>query len=401
MATEEMDVNERFKYLRMMQERYQQADRKTKGRLLDEMEAITGLHRKYLSHRMQERQLYRQPRTHPRSVIYGPDVQQIIAVVAETLDWICAERLLPTLAETAQHLERFGELSLSPKVLTQLQQISLSTLRRILQPLQPPRLPQAHRGRRAENSAQAQVPIRIIPWQEPEPGHFEVDLVHHQRAGQDGEFVCTLQCIDVLTGWSERIALSGYSFEAMWKALHTFHQHCPIPVREIHSDNGSEFVNHTLIAYFGQELCHTLFSRGRPGYHNDNRFVEQKNSSLVRAYLGDLYLHTPQHRHLLNELYEQMWLYYNCFQPVLRQLARRVVVRADGICRVIRQQDEAKTPLQRLLAAKPPVSSATAQRLQQLHDQTNPRQLRAQIRQQLDELSHLSLEDERRLASLR
>ena len=36
MATEEeMDVKERFKYLRMMKRRYEKADRKTKGRLLE------------------------------------------------------------------------------------------------------------------------------------------------------------------------------------------------------------------------------------------------------------------------------------------------------------------------------------------------------------------------------
>ncbi len=44
MATEEkMDVKERFKYLRMMKGRYRKADRRTKGRLLDEMETMTGL----------------------------------------------------------------------------------------------------------------------------------------------------------------------------------------------------------------------------------------------------------------------------------------------------------------------------------------------------------------------
>ena len=49
MTTEqEMPINDRFDYLRRVKRRYVQADRKERGRLLDEMEAVTGLHRKSL-----------------------------------------------------------------------------------------------------------------------------------------------------------------------------------------------------------------------------------------------------------------------------------------------------------------------------------------------------------------
>ena len=45
---DEMTIDERRKYLRKMQRRYAKADRIEKGKLLDEMEQVTGLHRKYL-----------------------------------------------------------------------------------------------------------------------------------------------------------------------------------------------------------------------------------------------------------------------------------------------------------------------------------------------------------------
>ncbi len=47
-AEEKMTIEERFRYLRRMQKRYRKADREERGRLLDEMEAYTGLHRKSL-----------------------------------------------------------------------------------------------------------------------------------------------------------------------------------------------------------------------------------------------------------------------------------------------------------------------------------------------------------------
>ncbi len=43
---EKMTINERRKYLRLIKKRYLKASKLERGRLLDEMEAITGLHRK-------------------------------------------------------------------------------------------------------------------------------------------------------------------------------------------------------------------------------------------------------------------------------------------------------------------------------------------------------------------
>lgn len=49
MADEEtMTIHERYKYLRIMQEQYLQANKTGKQQLLSEMETVTGLHRKSL-----------------------------------------------------------------------------------------------------------------------------------------------------------------------------------------------------------------------------------------------------------------------------------------------------------------------------------------------------------------
>jgi hypothetical protein len=45
---DEMTINERYKYLRKMQKRYKEAREKEHRELLDEMQEITGYHRKYL-----------------------------------------------------------------------------------------------------------------------------------------------------------------------------------------------------------------------------------------------------------------------------------------------------------------------------------------------------------------
>lgn len=392
MATEKMNIDERYKLLRVLQEQYRQADRRGKADLLDHLEVITELHRKHLIACLHNADLRRHPRHRERTRVYGPEVEEVVRVVADTLDWIGAERLQPGLATTAQHLARFGHLTLTDTLLAQLQQVSIATVRRILyrigRPADAP--PQARRGRRPDSVAQALVPVGVIPWDEPEPGHFEADLVLHNCADQEGPFVCSLQLVDVLTGWSERFAVLGYEFAEMWQAIQAFRARCPIPVREIHTDNGSEFINLPFISHFGQEAVHARLTRGRPGHKNDNRFVEQKNSSLIRAYVDHLPLYTATHRALLDQLYEDMWCYYNLFQPVLRQTSRRAESTASGLVRIVRTQDNAATPLERLLRAKPPLARETAERLQALHHNTDPLALKRRIHRQLGELARLA-----------
>jgi len=400
MAEAEMTINARFEYLKVMQAKYRMApDRKTKSRLLDEMESVTHLGRKHLIALMNGSTIQRRKRSGERRRVYDDEVAQAIEKVADALDWICQERLQPTLLKTAKHLIGFGEMEAAPEVLAKLGSISIATVGRILRRIRPSeRLPRPYPGRRAETSAQQAVPISIIPWDEPEPGHFEVDLVHHGSPNADGKLVCTIQFIDVLTGWSERFAIMGLTFDAVWDAMERFRRRCPIPVREIHSDNGGEFINWLLIAYFGEELVRISQTRGRPGYHNDNRFVEQKNSSLVRAYLGKLPLHTHTQRRALDQMYEDMWLYYNFFQPVLRQTMRKPVRGADGIIRIRRKQDRARTPLDRLLSAEPPISRQSGEQLLQLYHQTNPLALKRGIHAQIKTLNSMVPDDAKEAA---
>jgi len=382
-----MSIDVRFEYLRAMQVLYRKADVTEKIRMLNEMQQVTGQTRKHLTYQMGRPDLYRRRRSRERERTYGDDVVAAITVIAGAHDWICARRLLPTLLRTARDMIVWQELQVESDVLAKLGKISLSTLGRILPEIRPKEsLPRAYPGRPAETKAQQAVPETIIPWHETEPGHFEVDLVHHGVPDEDGHLICTIQFIDVLTGWSERLGIMGYTFDTVWQAVMAFKSRCPISVREFHTDNGSEFINMALITAFGQEMVDAQQTRGRPHHSNDNRFVEQKNSSLVRAYFGYAQLNTYQQLEMLNHLYADMWLYYNFFQPVLRQVARTAVKGEDHIVRIHRRQDCAKTPLDRLIEAKPPISKEIRTRLLALREETNLAALNRKIHGQLDAL---------------
>jgi hypothetical protein len=385
---EKMTIDERYKLLRIVQEDYRQAKRKERSQLLDHMERVTGLNRKTLIRHMNG-QIERKARRKQRGKTYGHEMDDALRVISETLDYICAERITPHLVSTAKHLAAHNELELSPGLLEKLERISVSTVRRRLKKFA--RLEQWHlprrQGPKQRNPVTRNIPTKRIPWNEQEPGHFEVDLVHHCGPSPSGHYVHTLQMIDVATGWSERVAVLGRSQRVIADAFVRILTHLPFRVREIHPDNGAEFLNPHLVRLWKDRVKGVHLSRSRPFHKNDNRFVEQKNLTLVRAYLGDWRLDTVAQTRLLNQLYDKMWLYYNFFQPVMR-LTEKTINSGDQAHRVRRRYGPAQTPFQRLCATNA-ISDAQRQRLQRLQDQTNPRRLRQEIYDLLDQLFSL------------
>jgi len=384
---EQMTINERRKYLYLVKKRYLKANRLERGRLLDEMEAVTGLHRKSLI-RLMSGNLERKPRRKQRGRTYGPEVDDALRVISESLDHICAERLQPNMVWMATHLANHGEMETSRPLLDRLSQISLSTVRRILKRIRQdePRLPR--KGPSQANRVARDIPMKRIDWKEQQPGHFEVDVVHHCGPSASGEYLHTIQMIDVATGWSEQVATLGRSYLVMEDGFRHILARLPFPLLEIHPDNGSEFLNAHLVHFWKESVKGVTFSRSRPFYKNDNRFVEQKNSTLVRAYLGFARFDSVAQTKAINQLYDKMWLYYNFFQPVMR-LTDKTLLPVDGQpSRIKRRFDQARTPLDRLCETDV-LSEGQKEQLRTLRDQVNPRQLRQEIYKLIDHIFRL------------
>jgi hypothetical protein len=286
----------------------------------------------------------------------------------------------------ATHLADHDEVEVSDEVLKKLDQVSISTVRRILKRIRQdhPRLPR--KGPKGGNKATRGIPMKRIPWNEKTPGHFEVDLVHHCGSTASGDYAHTLQMVDVATGWSERVAVLGRSQLVMEDGFRRVLARLPFPVLEIHPDNGSEFFNHHLLRFWGELVQGVTLSRSRPYKKNDNRNVEQKNATLVRRYLGYERLDSVAQVLAMNRLYESMWLYYNLFQPVMHLLEKIVVPTTEGQpTRIKRRHDQARTPFDRPCETEAILPEHRTQ-LETLRDQTNPRQLRQEI---YDLLEHI------------
>jgi hypothetical protein len=87
-------------------------------------------------------------------------------------------------------------------------------------------------------------------WNESEPGHLELDMVHHSGRSSSGDYVHTLQMVVVATGWSERVALLGRSYLVIQDVFQRILSRLPFPVLEFHPDNGSEFFNAHVLRFW-------------------------------------------------------------------------------------------------------------------------------------------------------
>jgi transposase InsO family protein len=242
----------------------------------------TGLHRKSII-RLLHGSLERQPRQRQRGRHYGPEVEAAIALIAEAMNYACAERLTPNLVATAEQLAAHGELILDEPLRQELAKINVSTVRRLCQRItKDSKRGLPRRAARCQSAVAAGVPVEIIPWDIGEAGHCEVDLVHHCGPQAKGDYVHTLQMVDVATGWSERWAVLGRSGLVMHDAFACLLARFPFPILEIHSDNGPEFLNEHLLRFLSSGGYDARFSRSRPGVKNDNRFVEESGNRRLR-----------------------------------------------------------------------------------------------------------------------
>ena len=375
--TDPMTISERRKYIHKIWGRYRDSSKSEKGKYLDEVEAVTGMHRKSIL-RLLNGRMSRKSRSKERGKSYGPLVGDVVRLIARSLDYPCAERLKYNLIWMAEQFHRFGELTLTNELREKLETISVSTIKRLVRYSERRLDKIAFRKypTKPKNQLYASIPVKKIPWDAHIPGHFEVDTVHHCGDSSNSCYIYTLQLVDVATGWSEITAIYGNAFVAMKDGFDFILARLPFPVLEFHPDNGPEFVNQFLIKYWQNLVPKASLSRSKPYRKNDNRFVEENNHSLIRAYIGNSRFDSADQLKALRYLEDLLWLYHNCFLPCMRLEDKSFS--SDGKLRKV--YDHALPPLDRLLASDLPDKS----RLLELADYRrtiNPLFLRQKIDQ--------------------
>ena len=367
-----MSPQARREVLKAVRPRYRQATGPEKQRILDEFVAITGYHRKYAIHLLNHGAPPAATAKRKRRRTYTPPVIAALVLIWEILDRPCGKRLKPYLPEIVQVLERHRELVLDAPSKALLLRMSRSTIDRAVAEARQRSYRRARGTTKPGSLLKDSIPIRTYtPWDEQRPGFIEVDLIAHSGEAAEGEFLFSLNAVDVATGWTETVAIANKGQAATLAGLLDIRQRLPMPLLGIDSDNGTEFINAHLLRYCQQQQI--TFTRCRPYRKNDQAHIEQKNWSVVRRLVGYDRYDSPQALQQLQDLYQTLRLYLNFFQPMLK-----LVSKERFGTKVRKRYDEARTPYQRVLTAQE-VSQTVKDQLQTLYLTLNPVQLRRHI----------------------
>jgi hypothetical protein len=378
-----MNIQARNQYMETLRERYLKANKKEKGRILDEYCRNTGQDRKYAIKKFRYKVRLKRPEERKRrKEYYDGYVRAALVRCWEIFDYPCGQRLEPLLKSEVERLRKQGELICSDEVAAKLKKISFRTIdEKLKHQKEVLRLKRKYHNKTNPLLYQ-KIPVKTMAEQNRETlGNIQIDLVEHCGESAAGEFINTLSTTDISSGWWEGEAVLSRGQEALFKGLQQIKSQYPFSWKEIHSDNGTEFINWHLYRYSQKENLD--FSRLRPYKKNDNCLVEQKNATHIKRFVGYLRYDTLKELAILNDLYRnELRLYKNFFQPVIKLKEK---IRVKG--KIHRRYEKARTPYQYLMESRE-ISLQTKQELRNIYDNLNP----AELKRTIDKKLHLLYE---------
>ena len=226
-----MSTMAREELIRTIRSRYRESTKMEKSRILDELAAVVGRHRK---HAIRLLGLAADGGTQPTVAkgrrIYDEAVREALIIVWEASDRICGKRLKAVLPSLIEAMERHGRLNLDSHVRQRLVSASPATIDRLLKPIR-----ETAGGRRKRpvrrKKASRQVPVRTFAdWNAPPPGFLEIDLVAHCGGTLSGAFVHSLVATDVCSGWTEAVPLLAREQSLVVEGLHIIGRQLPVPI---------------------------------------------------------------------------------------------------------------------------------------------------------------------------
>jgi Integrase core domain len=332
----------RSELLGALRQRYREATKQEKSRILDEFVAVAKCHRKHavrLLGRSGDESAAR-PASNGRR-IYDTAVREALVVAWEASDRICGKRLKAILPRLVEAMERHGHLDLDLHVRERVLSISAATIDRLLVPVRS--RAGSRRKRRGRKKIKARVPVRTFgDWDEPLPGFLEIDFVAHCGGTISGAFIHSLVATDVCSGWTEAIPLLAREQSLVVEGVKAIGRQLPVAIRGIDSDNDGAFINETLVNYCARRDIE--FTRSRPYRKNDQAWIEQKNGAVVRRFVGYDRYSGPIAGQVLAHLYGAVRLYVNHFQPSFK-----LVEKTRCGAKVTKRYDKPATPCDRLL----------------------------------------------------
>lgn len=144
------------------------------------------------------------------------------------------------------------------------------------------------------------------------PGYLRVDTVH-QGDRDEVKGVYHINAVDEVTQWQVMACVPKISEAWLEPALIEILRTFPFRIHGFHSDNGSEYINHTVAKLLDKLLIEQ--TKSRPRRSNDNGLAEATNGSVVRKHMGYTYI-AAEHAEAIQRFFsEHLNNYVNFHRP--------------------------------------------------------------------------------------
>lgn len=365
---------------------YHLKGRKQKSQILNEYCRVTGQNREYVIRKIGSgayvtslRKEVGEEKKKTRPSIYDGNVTGFLIKIWNIFDNPAGVRMKEQIGSELSRLQTFGEITISSEMESKLKKISASEIDRSLSAHKEKERIRIKYAHKIHPLLYQKIPAKIGKDQDRFTiGTIQIDMVEHCGEKAQGVFIYTLSTTDIATNWWQGGALLTKGMQGAVLLLDALRKRYPFPWTEMHSDNGTEFINSHLYRYSVDEKIE--FTRSRPYQKNDNFLVEQKNGRIVRRQIGYRRHDTLQELAIMNELCEWLSWYHNFFQPVQKLLKKERIG-----AKIKRTFDVPKTPYRRVMESET-IPEETKHILKAQYDSLNPAELKRKIDDKRDEL---------------
>lgn len=384
-----MSMGARVEITQKYAREYATASKKDRGRLLDEVVAVTDWSRDNARRRLSAaakpgpRALRKSRASRPRKFSF--DAMKVLQRVWAFSGGQCGKYLAVVMEEFLDSLEHHGELvagkaRYSTAVRAELLAMSPATIDRYLAPAKKRDPLRGISSTKPSPLLRTSIQIRKAGDEvERAPGFFEGDTVAHCGPTLKGEFCRTLNLTDMHTGWTFTRSTRNNAHIHILAALTLAVETIPFEITGLDFDNGSEFINHDVIDWAASRKI--FFTRSRPYKKNDQATIESKNNHLVRRYGFYWRYDNADALMVLNRLWPVVNDRLNFFTPTKKP----VDWTTDKNGRRSRVYDKPRTPFQRLLEAEV-LSPDQERELREYRDSLNPAELARRVQSLQDRL---------------
>lgn len=358
-----MPIEAKREYIALLWRKYREArTRESKKLILDEICRNLGIHRKSATRLMCAKSVPTYGRGQAgRSPEYSAEARATLVRLWHRMGRMGAGKMHAALPEWLP----FDKKS-SREMQLEILAMSPRTIERIIRPARAFWLRKSNTGTKRSRRPETRVPIRPLGEKIMVAGHIEIDTVAHCGDSMSGLFAWTVTATDVLTGWTATKTIMGKSAAQVRAALQELESEFPFPWKAIYFDNGSEFLNETVLSEFclpNEGRVRIPVFRSRPYRKNDQAFVEQKNWTHVRSFWGYSRIAWGPAAREMNNIAKGYWLLLqNFFVPQQKTQSK---VRVGS--KLKRKFDEGKTPFQRVLE-RPESEVSLADKARLLHE---------------------------------